>query len=212
MRTISDLTAAILAGGKSLRFGSPKYQARFRSATLLDTIIEIARDISLDIIVISGRNSISLQKNIPVYHDIQPDCGPLGGIYTALLYAENPSVAILPCDMPLMNPAIYKILRKELSPSHPVAAISHRGLEPLVSIWPKQLSIPTIETNLEKRKFSIYQTLAELRAQLVYIPLALKNYKTNFFSNINYENDLHQPEFKKENNDENRNVSAESSR
>lgn len=194
MKSTSGLTVAVLAGGKSRRFGSPKYLAPFHSGTLLDSVIHTASQISDHIILIAGQLQFSPAENIPLYKDIYLDCGPLGGIYTALHYSADTLLAILPCDMPLMDAATYHILRDRISPGHPVAALSHRGLEPLVSIWPVQPSLPVVAKNLERGKYSICKTLQELKATTVDFQVLRQDYRPEIFSNINYPTDLLQVE------------------
>ena len=190
----ANLSLAILAGGKSRRFGSPKFQAHFMSQTLLDIMLQKAFTLSENCMVIAGQTPVSLQKNIPVYTDIYPDCGPLGGLYTALYHSNQPLVAILPCDMPLLDPAIYQILLEPMVPDRPIVAVSERGLEPLVSIWPVADSLPLISQNLKDKKLSLYKILKELEAIPLNIQEHMADYKPELFININYPADLRQLE------------------
>jgi len=87
------LSAAIIAGGKSRRFGSPKALAVLGNSTLIDYAIHTAGAISEEIIISYGEENLFAGKTIPVIPDAIPDCGPLGGIYTVLLHAKTPWVA-----------------------------------------------------------------------------------------------------------------------
>jgi molybdopterin-guanine dinucleotide biosynthesis protein A len=196
----ANLSLAILAGGKSRRFGSPKFRARFMSQTLLEIMLQKALAISRDCMVIAGQAPISLQENIPVYTDIYPDCGPLGGLYTALYHSNHSLVAILPCDMPLLEPAVYTILMRNAAPKKPIVAVSDRGLEPLVSIWPVEDSLPVVAQNLTDKKFSFQKTLEELEAIPLDVRAYMVGYKPDLFKNINYPADLRQLELRTKDN------------
>jgi molybdopterin-guanine dinucleotide biosynthesis protein A len=45
-----------------------------------------------------------------MHTDIVPNMGTLGGIYTGLTYATNPSVFCVACDMPLLQPDLLSYL------------------------------------------------------------------------------------------------------
>ncbi len=186
---MKNTTSAILAGGKSSRFGSPKINARIGEHTLLEKMLQIARHISPNAMLISGRNNLALSPVTPVYPDLIPDCGPLGGIYTALYYSSLPYVCILPCDMPLLKPAIYSILCHYISDNAPVVAVSGKGIEPLVSVWPKKL-LPIIHDEILGGNFPIKETLQKLQATRVDIKNHLTEYSQDIFRNINFQSDL----------------------
>lgn len=195
MSISSNLSLAVLAGGQSRRFGSPKFHARFMSQTLLEIMFQKASRISENLLVIAGQIAVAPQRNIPVYRDIYPDCGPLGGLYTALYYSPRPLVAILPCDMPLLEPQVYRILLENAFSDRPVVAVSHLGLEPLVSVWPVEPSLSVIDKNLKNQKYSFRETIEELKAVKINIQAAMAEYRPEMFININYRDDLRKLEF-----------------
>jgi molybdopterin-guanine dinucleotide biosynthesis protein A len=188
--TKNDLiTAAILAGGKSSRFGLPKEKEVIEGKTLLEHSIKTARAISSTVFIISSNLLKSTYKNIFIYPDIFPDCGPIGGLYTALKFSSKPIVATIPCDMPKLPAQVYQFLLQKMESNRPVVATSHQGLEPLVAIWPVSV-LPVIEQNIINRNFSLRNTLRQLKGREIYVPDFLQNYEEMFFLNINYKQDL----------------------
>ncbi len=185
----ADITVAILAGGKSSRFGTPKEHAIFRDRKLIQISLEIAGKISTNKMIISGNRYPELSPNIPVVKDIIPDLGPIGGIYTAMHQADTPYIATLPCDMPLLTPRVYQILATHQKDIYPVAAISESGLEPLVGIWPVSNITVFLESICHKR-LSLRNVLAQTNAATIYIPDYFDNYSPDIFFNINYRSDL----------------------
>ena len=183
----NDLAAAILAGGNSTRFGRSKLEVVFRGERLLDRALKLARALSDDTILISGKRQLPID-NVRVYRDVIPDCGPMGGIYTALKYAERPYVAIMPVDMPLLTKSVYDELQKHIRES-PVEALSHTGLEPLVSIWP-QSALAAAEEMIDRKQYKLYQLLKKLRAVQVNLPEKMPDYREEWFLNINCREDL----------------------
>ena len=47
---------------------------------------------------------------LPMYADIMPDKGSLGGIYTALMKAKSEWVLVLACDMPFINTELLRFM------------------------------------------------------------------------------------------------------
>lgn len=185
---LANVTAALIAGGKSKRFGSPKHNAGYGDKRLIDYAVETALSISPDTIIISNFKDEIHPYKLPIYDDLVRDCGPLGGIFTALHYARGKYVAILPVDMPLLNLKIYRMLYPSCRTEKPVTACSHKGIEPLVSIWPVHMA-EELKKQIEIRDFRIYRMLRKLNAVEINFA-SLPGYKHHWFENINYKKDL----------------------
>jgi len=184
-----ELSVAILAGGKSSRFGELKANAYFGDQTLIDNSVMIGELISSDIVIIKHPQQEFERPPVPTFDDIIPNCGPLGGIYTALENIKTPWLAVLPCDMPFLAPEIYEILLTNRKEHSPVVAISENGTESLVSIWPKSLS-KELRTSLLGNEFTTNKILKKFNAVQVSIPDVFPDYQPEFFFNINYKKDL----------------------
>ena len=164
MSQIDEISVAILAGGKSLRFGYPKTFANFRGKPLIQHCIENAINISKNVSIISARNSTLSFNHVKTFQDLIPEKGPLGGIYTALKFSQTPMIAIMPCDMPLLDPNIYRGLYHTMTIPGPIAAVFHQQIQPLVSIWPKRL-INQLYYFLNNNQTSVYKVLRRLNFQ-----------------------------------------------
>lgn len=182
-------TAAVIAGGKSSRFGAPKILAVLGSKTLLARSLDLAQRLAFHTIVILGRTSPSVQLPVPIVFDRIPDCGPLGGIYTALSTARTPFVAVLPADLPFLSDTVYTVLSRYARPDRPVVARSHRGVEPLVSIWPSGMKC-VLERELKVGNRAIYHFLERGPAFQVDLPAECGEYREEWFFNINTKQDL----------------------
>ena len=99
------MTIAILAGGKSRRFGQDK------AALFLPQILDACRPTGLPILVIGRLAHPGIGEEITFLPDDFPDQGPLGGIITALKRTSGP-VLVLACDLAfLKTEAIAWLLR-----------------------------------------------------------------------------------------------------
>jgi len=100
---------AVLCGGRSRRFGSDKALARFGSSTVGERVVAAIRESGVDPVVAIG-GQIGDRLGIPTVPDLRPGDGPLGGLATALLWARNGSVLMVPCDVPLLSAAHIGLL------------------------------------------------------------------------------------------------------
>lgn len=187
----TELTVAILAGGKSTRFGSPKELAKIRNKTLLQCSLSNAKSISDQIIVISGTKSIDLKNQVLLYYDLFPGYGPLSGVITSLYYAKTDYVAIMACDMPFLEPEVYELLLAITQQGRPSVALVSGTLQPLVSIWQKLL-LSKLEKFIPERISCLKTILMLLDANKVDLTDYVEKRNRNMFLNINHKKDLEQ--------------------
>ncbi len=183
------LTAAIIAGGKSTRFGRNKLREALGGRQLIDYPIALAKAIALECMIIHGDDDDFADKAIRHYSDVVPACGPIGGVYTALFYSAQPWVATIPGDVPLLTPQIYEFLFEHRQKDVPVVAVSHKGMEPLVAIWPRVL-VETVERFVHQRQLALHEVMNALNA--VQIPLTewMADYSPHLFLNVNTRDDF----------------------
>jgi molybdenum cofactor guanylyltransferase len=119
---------AVLAGGRSSRFGSDKAVAMLSGRMLLDRAIDALRP-HVDAVMICGRP----WRDLPWGPDRpQPDLGPLGGINAALHYAAAhgfDTVVTLACDVPQFPGSVAEMLRSARAPAY-LANL------PIIGSWP----------------------------------------------------------------------------
>lgn len=183
------LTVAIIAGGKSSRFGYPKADAKYQNSSLIETAVKIAQKISPNILIAAQNKNQFPDLKLPVYPDVVPNCGPIGGIYTALHFSKTEYVATLPCDLPLLRPEIIELLFQHNLADRPVVARSHLGCEPVVAIWPAILQ-PDLKQMIDNGEFSLFKNLRRLGSNEIDIPKLMPGYDKKWFFNVNYYEDL----------------------
>ncbi len=183
------LSAAIIGGGKSKRFGEPKALADFRGKPLIRHAVELARRIAPRVFLINGQTVAFEEIGIPVISDLIPDLGPIGGLFTALTKSPTPYMAVLPVDTPLLNEEVYRLLFRQMEPDRPVVAMSHKGLEPLISIWPITV-LPRLKDQIERMDYSLRSILRQEEAVVVNFSEKMHPYNPDVFLNINYKKDL----------------------
>ncbi len=100
---LKEISAYIIAGGKSKRFGSDKARYRFRGKELILHVYDIISRIFEDIILVSYTPMDDLLPGIERIEDLIPDLGPIGGIHAALVHSDKPALFAVACDMPFLN-------------------------------------------------------------------------------------------------------------
>jgi len=135
----SRILGAVLAGGRSRRFGSDKAIAEIDGKTLIDRAIG---DLSacVDTVAVCGRE---IEGLLSLPDRPQADMGPLGGLNAALHHAAShgfAGVLSTGCDMPVFPPALAAALIGE-------GAAIVEGQQ-LLGYWPSRLA-PLLDTHLE---------------------------------------------------------------
>lgn len=99
---MTALTVALLAGGKSSRMGTDKAFVRVLGRPLIEDILAQVDGLGAETLIVTNRPDDYGYLGLPLFRDVLPDKGALGGIYTALHSATQPHVLCLACDMPFV--------------------------------------------------------------------------------------------------------------
>jgi molybdenum cofactor guanylyltransferase len=137
-----EVTAYVLAGGRSTRFGQDKALIEIAGQPMLSRMCDLIFDtVTRDVRVVGPASKYGRYARKCV-EDRWPGEGPLGGIVTALLESENgPDAAtwnlIVGCDMPFLGEGIlvYCVDRANKSTADVVLPRSPHGLEPLCAVY-----------------------------------------------------------------------------
>lgn len=104
-------TLAILAGGKSSRMGRDKSFVPVLGRPMIEHIIHSTSDLGQsETLLITNRPADYAHLNLPMFGDVVPEKGSLGGIYTAIWHSSAPYTLVIACDMPFVNPALLRYM------------------------------------------------------------------------------------------------------
>ena len=189
MRDPISMTAIILAGGKSSRMGQDKALLRFGEKTILENLVDFTNDIFSETLVIVNETmkieSLNLRET-NVYVDLIKNQGPLGGIYTGLIYSRNLSNFVFTCDMPFIDEYIIDKLVEFWEADFDVICFEEPegNYEPFPGIYSRSSrslikSLLDVGRNSMKRFFEI----ATVK------PVLLEKEKIKVLTNMNYRED-----------------------
>jgi molybdopterin-guanine dinucleotide biosynthesis protein A len=138
MADFPDLTVAILAGGQSRRMGQDKAFVRLGDRPMIAHVLDAVAGLAAERLIIANPGPAYAALGVPVVADLIPACGPLGGLYTALMAMRTPWLLLVGCDMPwLQRPVLAWLagLRGE-SADFPIIVPEWEGrLHPLHALY-----------------------------------------------------------------------------
>ncbi len=108
--TTPPVTGVILAGGRSRRMGQNKALMRLGNAPLIVHVIRQMELVTDELLLITNEPDLYRALSVPMYTDILPDMGALGGLHTGLTHATHSVVLCVGCDMPLLQPNLLSHL------------------------------------------------------------------------------------------------------
>ncbi len=108
---VVNFSAVIVAGGKSSRMGRDKAFVLLHGKPLIEHVLERIRPLgATHILLIANRPADYAYLGLPVYPDVLPEKGALGGIYSALTHSPTDYCLIVACDMPFLSTALLQRL------------------------------------------------------------------------------------------------------
>ena len=184
-----DISCAILAGGKSTRFGRDKATFEINGKPLIRSICDIAKRVFKDVVIVSKSHNTISGIDIPIIKDSIPVHSPMAGIVSALLYNTTPYTFIIACDMPNISEKALSAMIEEISGEDIIIPRTGLGYEPLHAIYNRSCISPML-TLIERQVLHI----SALFPYLVVKELEKKTYffhkGHSIFMNINTKEDI----------------------
>ncbi|MGA9544273.1 MAG: molybdenum cofactor guanylyltransferase [Candidatus Sulfotelmatobacter sp.] len=162
-----DVSAFILAGGKSTRMGTDKAFVEYEGRTLLTRALDLARSVASGVWIVGSKEKFA--GFAPVVEDVFRDCGPLGGIHAALLGSSTELNLMLAVDMPFVSPAFveYLITQARSAPDSVVIVPRSDGRrQPLCAIYRREFAA-VAERALRGRQNRIDRLFDEIQIRVI---------------------------------------------
>ena len=156
------IRGAILIGGQSSRFGSPKHLLNIDGESVLARTTRLLTDAL-------GEPPLTLGPN----EDLRPGHGPLAGLEAGFLTSDAKHLLVVACDYPGLTDDVLARLRDA-----PEADVAMPEGHPLVARWHRR-TLPAIQTALDEGRRSVMRLLDGLEVVHVDAPkAALHNVNT----------------------------------
>jgi molybdopterin-guanine dinucleotide biosynthesis protein A len=147
MKKRTDITGAVLAGGKSTRMGRDKALLDLQGRAFIQRIAETLQEVFQRVIVISDRGQGYRFLGLPIHGDVLKNCGPLAGIHAALKYSSTDTVFIVSCDLPFLTPAIVKQVVESRTHHDVTLLATTNNVQPLCGLYERRC-LPLVEKHL----------------------------------------------------------------
>lgn len=174
--------------------GSDKGLLPFLGQPLIQRVIERLAPMADEILVTTNRPDEYRFLNLPLFSDIEPGRGALGGLYTALQSAAHPIVAVVACDMPFASRELFEyqrdlLLQQELDV---VIPSSLEGFEPLHAVYRRETCRPAVWAAMQHNAWKLISWFPEVKLHSVPPGQISKiDPNDNIFMNVNTPADLH---------------------
>lgn len=190
---MKNISAYILCGGKSSRFGSDKALAAIGGRTLIEIVSGELKKVFDEIVLVVEEPGKYLFTGFESITDVYPNRGPLGGIHAALKHAPTEKVFIISCDMPLITSEIIRFIagyKSEKEVVLPKAGVKNHYM---CGIYSKKL-LPVAEDLLEqtkdlKKSASPYDLMIKVGFEIIDFNL-IPGFDVKCFFNLNSPDDL----------------------
>jgi molybdopterin-guanine dinucleotide biosynthesis protein A len=157
-------SVAIQAGGESSRMGRDKALLPFNGKPLIERVVNRVAALGDELIITTNKHGDYMKFGIPLYEDIIPGYGALGGLYTALSVSRFPVVIVVACDMPFVSAGILAMSIEILQADNADVVIprTDNGYEPFHAVYRRETCLPAIKHAIqsgEKRIISWFPSV-----------------------------------------------------
>jgi molybdopterin-guanine dinucleotide biosynthesis protein A len=162
----------ILAGGRNRRYaGSAKALELVAGEAIVARAIRAMRAAADHVVLVANDLETYRPLGLETRRDLRPGLGALGGILTAVAWAEQAGcrgALVAACDMPFLSSALLRQLAAGACSDEVVApeSGSPRGLEPLCAFYGVRCR-PAIEAALERGERQVISFFGDVRVRVV---------------------------------------------
>lgn len=178
MNSKTNITAIILAGGRSSRMGTDKGFAMYNNQPFVVHIIKAIQDVVSDIIIVSNNTDYD-KLNLKRVDDIISNAGPLAGVYTGLYHSKTENNLVLSCDLPLLKKELVTLLINEISTAYDIVQVSVQGNpNPLLAMYKKHCVSPFLAA-LKSEERRLQTVVNQQKTKTIKLKPSLEKYAQN---------------------------------
>jgi molybdopterin-guanine dinucleotide biosynthesis protein A len=163
---VDDVTAFILAGGKSTRMGRDKAFLELGGRTLLARALELAGTVAREVRIVGGARTFATFGR--VVEDVYGERGPLGGIHAALKTTTTELNLMLAVDLPFLEPKVVEYLIFQARQSAAVVTVPRvgGGWQPLCAVYRRSFA-GVAEQSLREGRNKIDPLFADVETRVI---------------------------------------------
>lgn len=168
--------------------GEDKALLELNGKSFIQQITETLQRVLNQVVIISDRGEKYQFLDLAIYEDIFKECGPLGGIHSALRNAQTEKVFIVSCDLPLMTSDAIRYIVDRADASNTVVPSVRKMIQPLCGIY-GETCLPALEDYLSRGQRKVQQFVKKMNAIVLSMDPELPIDHPEVFTNINTSED-----------------------
>jgi molybdopterin-guanine dinucleotide biosynthesis protein A len=161
------LSVVVQAGGQSTRMGEDKALKPFLGRPLVERVVERLRPVADELLVTTNHPEAYAFLRLPLFPDLKPGRGALGGLYTALASATQQAVAVVACDLPFASAPFLVASAGSLvrEGADVVIAETAHGLEPLHAVYRREACLGPIGAAIDSGQWRMISWFPQVRVR-----------------------------------------------
>ena len=182
---MDEISAFVLAGGKSFRMGTDKALLKTGETTLLQRALSLAQPVAQNVLIVGDPAKFAGLGNI--IEDTYRGCGPLAGIHAALSYSPTDRNLLVAVDLPFVTEEFLKFLIAIALQCTAVVTVPRCAgrLQPLCAIYRKSFA-EAAEQALQQGRYKIDPLFEQVPTRMVEeTELAAAGFSAAIFENVN---------------------------
>ena len=154
------ISAFILIGGKSERFGSEKWRANINGKSVFNRIWDACMHFE-ERVVIGKEKPKNFKK--PFICDQLEIQAPINGLYTAIQHTEHDWIQLVSCDIPLIEADVFQMLwNSNAQESDIVIPFSNNRYQVTCALYHKR-TLNYLESAINENDFSLLSLIKNLK-------------------------------------------------
>lgn len=169
----------VLVGGRSSRMGRDKARLQIGSGLLVEDVAAKVANAAARVALV-GPPERYVDLPFECLADLRPQCGPLGGIETALAADYGELNLVTGCDMPDLAPEWLQELVSTARRTHALCVVTRDGagkIHPLCAVYRREC-LPLVRGAIDAGKLKLFDFLKELAAVEVHTAAIIGNLNT----------------------------------
>ncbi|RMG99419.1 MAG: molybdenum cofactor guanylyltransferase [Chloroflexi bacterium] len=157
---------------------------------MIEHVRERVAGLGDELVLITNRPDAYAHLGLPMFGDVYPECGSLGGIFTAVSVARFSHTLVVACDMPWLNRPLLSYMISLRETADVIVPRWDKYPEPLHAIYSKHC-LPAIEAKLKAGQLKITGFFGQVRVRFVEREEIMQfDENGRSFANINSPDDL----------------------